>query len=300
MSAVVQTDSLTKFYGPVQALKDVNLEVNQGEVFGYLGPNGAGKTTTIRTMLDLIRPTSGSASLFGLDSRTDSLQIRRRVGYLPGDITLYDKLTGWEALRYAAGLRGAVDWPFVDALAERLQCDLSLRIKALSRGNRQKVGLILAFMHRPELVVMDEPSSGLDPLIQQEFHRMVEEVRADGRTVFLSSHILPEVERVCDRVAIIRQGELIAVEDVASLKERALHRLEFHFASPVEQAQFDGLSGVQDLVVNDRTLLCTVVGTPDPLIKAVARFQVVKMISHEPNLEEIFLSYYGQGEQDAA
>ena len=300
MSGVIQTDTLCKSYGSYKAIANIDLEVHEGEVFGYLGPNGAGKTTTIRTLLDFIRPTSGSASLFGLDSRHDSREIKRRLAYLPGDIMLYEKLTGMEALTFTSNLRGGVDWGYVEELAERLECDLSRPIRTLSRGNKQKVGLVKAFMSRPELIIMDEPSSGLDPLMQQEFYKLIDEVRADGRTVFMSSHNLPEVERVCDRVGIIRKGRLVAVEDVSALRERALHRLEFHFGAPVSHEPFSNLPGVTDVTVVDGVLKCTVIGKPDALIKAVARYEVVKLISHEPHLEDVFLSYYGEGEGHAA
>ena len=300
MSTIIQTHDLSKSYNGHPAVDNVNLEVQEGEVFGYLGPNGAGKTTTIRTLLDFIRPTGGSASIFGLDSRRDSRDIRRRVGYLPGDLALYEKLTGAEILSYSSNLRGGVEWRFVEHLAERLECDLSQHIRSLSHGNKQKVGLILAFMHRPELIVMDEPSSGLDPLMQQEFYRLIEELRAEGRTVFISSHIMPEVERVCDRVGLLRQGKLVTVETVAALRERALHELEFHFAAPVARAEFADLPGVSDVKVEDSVLRCRVMGKPDALIKAVARHEVVKLVSHEPHLEDVFLSYYGEGESHAA
>ena len=300
MTAVIETTDLCKSYGRHEAVSSINLEIREGEVFGYLGPNGAGKTTTIRTLLDFIRPTSGSASIFGLDSHRDTDEVQRRTGYLPGDIPLYEKLTGEEALLYSANLRGGVDWAYVQELAERLDADLSQRIRSLSRGNKQKVGLIQAFMHRPELVIMDEPTSGLDPLIQQEFYAMVEEVKGEGRTVFMSSHNLAEVERVCDRVGIIRRGQIIAVEDVEVLKERALHRLEFHFGGPVSQTDFAELPGVRDLSVDGGVLSCTVVGKPDALIKAVARFEVVKLVSHDSSLEDIFLSYYGEEGERAA
>ncbi len=300
MAPVIQTRNLSKSYATIQAIKDVNLEVNEGEVFGYLGPNGAGKTTTIRTLLDLIRPTGGSASVFGLDSRRDSAEIRGRVGYLSGDIALYDRLTGQEVLTYLASLRGGVDPAFLNELSERFQCTLDQPVRSLSRGNRQKLGLVQAFMHKPELVIMDEPSSGLDPLMQQEFHELVEETQGEGRTVFISSHILPEVERVCNRVGIIRGGELIAVEEVADLKERAFHQLEFHFGEETSMEEFADLPGVKDVTLEDGVLKCTVVGKPDSLIKAVARFEVVKLVSHDSTLEDIFLSYYGEGEADAA
>ena len=300
MSVVIQTRNLTKLYGTHLAVSNINLDVQEGEVFGYLGPNGSGKTTTIRTLLDLIRPTSGSASIFGLDARKNGQEIKRRLAYLPGDIMLYERLTGWDALTYTANLRGGVDWRFVEELAERLECDLTRQIRSLSRGNEQKVGLVQAFMSKPELIIMDEPSTGLDPLMQQEFYRLIEEVKADGRTVFISSHNMPEVERVCDRVGIIRRGELVTVEEVESLRERALHRLEFHFSRPVPLEAFAGLPGVRDVAVKGSVLSCTTVGSPDALIKAVANFEVVKLISHESHLEDIFLSYYGEGEIHAA
>lgn len=299
-NSVIQTHDLTKYYGKVRGIEGVDLQVRQGEVFGFLGPNGAGKTTTIRTLLDFIRPTRGSASIFGLDTREHSREIRRRVDYLPGDVVLYERMTGKELLSYLANLRGGVDRRFAEELAERLQCNTSQQIRSLSKGNKQKIGLIQAFMHRPELIIMDEPTSGLDPLMQQEFYRMVEEVKADGRTVLISSHNMPEVERICDRVGIIRNGELITVEDVSALKERALHQLEFHFAEPVPEGVFSNLPGVSDVTVEDSVLRCTVMGKPDALIKAVARFEVLKLVSHEPNLEEIFLSYYSEGGEDAA
>lgn len=298
-NTVIFTEDLTKYYGTVRGIEGVELHVGQGEVFGLLGPNGAGKTTMIRTLLDFIRPTRGRASIFGLDVRQHSREVRRRVDYLPGDIILYERMTGKELLAYLANLRGKMDWRFVEELAERLQCNLHRQIRSLSKGNRQKIGLIQAFMNRPELIIMDEPSSGLDPLMQQEFYRMIEEVKSDGRTVLISSHIMPEVERTCDRVGIIRNGELIAVEEVSTLKERALHQLEFHLAAPVRKEVFSNLPGIRDVTVEDNLLRCLVMGKPDALIKAVAQFEVLKVFSHEPNLEEIFLSYYSEGEEDA-
>lgn len=299
MGLVIQTDKLTKDYGTNRALSEVELEVREGEVFGYLGPNGAGKSTTIRILLDFIRPTGGSATVFGLDSRTESQEIRKRTAYLPGDVVMYDRMTGRDILTYFANLSGGVDQRYVDQLAERLRCDLTQPIKSLSRGNRQKIGLVQAFMHRSELIIMDEPSSGLDPLMQQEFYSLVEEVKSEGRTVFISSHIMPEVERVCDRVGIIRQGKLVAVEDIEGLKSRALHRLEFHFSEPVPRDGFVDLPGVRDVTVEDTVVSCTVMGKPDALIKAAARFEVVKLVAHESSLENVFLSYYSDGETDA-
>jgi ABC-2 type transport system ATP-binding protein len=297
---VIAANGLTKFYGRQRGVIDLTLEVKQGEVFGYLGPNGAGKTTTIRTLLDFIRPTRGHATIFGLDTRAESAAIHQRVGYVPGEIPVYDSMTGAQYLRYMANLRGGVDWKMVDELAQRLSADMTRRMRSLSHGNKRKIVLIEAFMRKPELILLDEPTSGLDPLIQQEFYKLVDETRADGRTVFLSSHILPEVERVCDRVAIIREGKLTAVEHIAALKARALRRLEIHFGSPVPGDAFRGITGLRDVTVQDSTLQCTVTGSLDALIKTAAQFEVINIISQEPSLEEIFLTFYGGGANHAA
>lgn len=298
-NTVLNTSHLTKFYGKQCGIEDVSLEVKRGEVFGYLGPNGAGKTTTIRVLLDFIRPTRGTASIFGFDSRLGSIETRRRIGYLPGELAMYANLTGNELLRYVANLRGGIDLTYATELAKRMDCDLTRHLKALSHGNRQKIGLIQAFMHKPQLVILDEPTIGLDPLMQQEFYRLISEARNDGRTVFLSSHILPEVERVCDRVGIIREGKLVAVETVETLKSRALRRLEIHFAGVIPQDSFVSVPGVRDVMVTDNTLTCTVIGSLDALIKTAARFEVVNIISHEPSLEEVFLTYYGGSNSNA-
>ncbi len=292
MNHIIHTAHLTKSYGKTRGVVDLDLAVQPGEVFGYLGPNGAGKTTTIRTLLDFIRPTAGSAAVFGLDSRRDSLAIRRRAGYLPGELNLYEGMTGREFLRYMANLRGGVAWREAEALAERLGAALSQPIRTLSHGNKQKLGLVQAFMHQPELLILDEPTQGLDPLVQQEFYRMIAEARAAGRTVFLSSHVLPEVEKTCDRVGIIREGRLVAVEEVAALKAKALRRLEIRFAVPVSPAAFAEVPGVHDLHVENSSLRCTVTGSLDAVIKAAAGFEVIDLISQEPSLEEIFLAYY--------
>ncbi len=296
---VIHIAGLTKFYGRQRGIVEVSLDVRPGEVFGYLGPNGAGKTTTIRTLLDFIRPTRGCAAIFGLDTRRHSRGIRQHTGYLPGELALYGNLSGAELLRYMANLRSGVEWRYVEELAKRFECDLSRPIRSLSHGNRQKIGLIQAFMHKPELLILDEPTTGLDPLMQQAFYRLIAEVKAAGRTVFLSSHILPEVERVCDRVGIIREGRLVAVETVEALKARALRRLEIHFAAPVPKETFAEVMGVRDLTVEGPMLRCAVAGPLDALIKAAARFEVRDVISHEPTLEEVFLAYYGGGDEQA-
>jgi ABC-2 type transport system ATP-binding protein len=290
---VVVTDHLTKSYGASRGIVDVSMTIEAGEVFGFLGPNGAGKTTTIRTLLDFIRPTSGCAAVLGLDPRASSVEIHRRVGYLPGEFAPYEHMTGREYLAYFAALRGGVDQELVDGLADRLQSDLSVKVASLSHGNKQKLGLIQAFMHRPTLLVLDEPTQGLDPIVQQQFHTLAFEARAAGQTVFLSSHDLPEVERVCDRVGIIRDGRLITVEDIGSLKARAVRTLEIHFASPVPADAFTGLAGVRDVEAHGDVVRCTVAGAMDPVVKAAARFEVVDLSSHEPSLEDIFLTFYG-------
>ncbi|MDD5190567.1 MAG: ABC transporter ATP-binding protein [Dehalococcoidales bacterium] len=290
--AVIRTSGLTKYYGKQLGIDAVNLEVKPGEIFGYLGPNGAGKTTTIRTLLDFIRPTRGAATVFDLDSRQSSVEIHRRVGYLNGELALYNNMTGEDLLRYLGNLRGGLDWKYVNALAERFQCDLPRRIQGLSLGNKQKLGLIQAFMHQPELLILDEPTNGLDPLIQHEFYDLLTETKLAGRTVFLSSHILPEVEKVCDRVGIIRQGKLVTVETIETLKSHSVRKLEIHFAANVPKDKFVTIPGVRDIDIQNNVLTCTVVGSLDALVKASAQFVVVNIVSHEPSLEEIFMTYY--------
>ena len=295
---VINTTRLTKYYGAQLGISEVDLAVNRGEVFGYLGPNGAGKTTTIRTLLDFIRPTGGSATIFGLDARQSSVAIHRRIGYLNGELSLYDDMTGADLLRYLGNLRGGLDWKYVQELAARFQCDLPRRIQGLSMGNKQKLGLLQAFMHKPELLILDEPTNGLDPLMQHEFYDLLNETKKEGRTIFLSSHILPEVEKVCDRVGIIRQGKLITVETIESLKSHSIRQLEIHFAAPVPKENFVNIPGVRDIIIRDNLLTCTVVGSLDALVKAAARFEVVNIISHEASLEDIFMTYYSEGKND--
>jgi len=288
----IHTQGLTKHYGDVEALIDLNLDVRSGEVFGFLGPNGAGKTTTIRTLLDEIRPTSGAASILGMDCRRESVAIRRRIGYVPGDLAMYPSLTGHDTLTYFANLRGGVDWAYVDELAERLGADLAKKVGDLSSGNRQKVGLIQAFMNRPDVLIMDEPSSGLDPLVQREFHAMMREVAAEGRTVFLSSHTLSEVQRVADRVGILRHGQLIALESVAEMRSKAIRQVVFEFGSPVDPAVFDGVPGVRSVeVTNNRTVL-SFDGKMAALLKIAEQHDVLDVTTEEADLEEIFLTYY--------
>ena len=296
---VIRTQGLTKNYGSVAAVVDADMDVRRGEVFGYLGPNGAGKTTTIRMLLDHIRPTSGSATVFGMDCRAESVSIKQRLGYLPGEFSLYDSMTGDEVLTYMANLRGGVDWEYTRDIADRLDANLGRKFSQLSRGNKQKVGLIQAFMHKPELIVLDEPTGGLDPLVQQAFYEMIDEVKADGRTVFFSSHNLPEVERVCDRVAFIRGGRLIAVEDVNDIVQKAFHRFEARIEDDFTAEEFESLPGVTAVGVSGDTLTFDVIGSPDAVVKTLARHSVSKLFTHESALEDVFLAYYSEGGPDA-
>ncbi len=296
---VITVERLTKSYGRRRGVVDLSFSVARGEVFGYLGPNGAGKTTTIRTLLDFIRPTAGRASVLGLDSRGEVAEIHRRVGYLPGEFGLYERLTGLEYLTYLGSLRGGLDERPVRDLAERFDLDLSARIVELSHGNRQKVGLIQAFVHRPELLILDEPTQGLDPLMQQEFYELLRQTREAGGTVFLSSHVMPEVERTCDRVGIIREGRIAAIEDIGELKAKAIRSVEIRFARPVRPDAFTSVPGVGGITADGEHLRLQVIGPIGPLIKALASFEVLDVVSHEPSLEDVFLTFYGAGAPDA-
>jgi ABC-2 type transport system ATP-binding protein len=298
MAAIVQTERLTKSYGTQRGIVEVDLTVEQGEVFGFLGPNGAGKTTTIRTVLDLIRPTSGRALVFGIESTVDPVGIHRRVGYLPGEFNLYDRLTGAQTIEYFANLRGGVDPTYQAALIERLDLDPSRRYREYSKGNKQKVGLIIALQHCPELLILDEPTSGLDPLVQQEVFKLVLEARADGRTVFFSSHVISEVERTCDRAAIIRAGRLARVDRVDALRDLAVHHVELRFAGPVPVEVFATIPGVSNVTAEGHLLRMQVSGPIGPVVREAARFELADFVSREPNLEEVFLAEYGQEPSD--
>jgi ABC-2 type transport system ATP-binding protein len=290
---VIETDALTKRYGRARGIEDVSLAVEVGEVFGFLGPNGAGKTTTIRTLLDLLRPTSGSARVFGLDSRRDSVAIHARLGNLPGDFAFDPRLSGREIVSFLAEVRGITGLGRADGLAERFQADMERPIGELSRGNRQKIGLVQATFHEPDLLMLDEPTSGLDPLMQEEFLAFVGEERDHGRTVFLSSRELNEVERACDRVGIIRDGRLVAVENVAEITGRSFRHVTIDFAHPVDPTEFRRINGVADLEQDGTRLSFKAHGDIDRVIKAAARHPVADIELVRPTLEEIFLTYYG-------
>ena len=294
MTAVIQTDRLTKAYGNHRGIVEIDLDVQHGEVFGFLGPNGAGKTTTIRILLDLIRPTSGRATVFGIQTDLDPVAIHRRVGYLPGEFTLYDRLTGDQNLQYFANLRGGVDRAYQAQLVARFDFDPSRRFREYSKGNKQKVGLIVALQHRPELLILDEPTSGLDPLVQRTFFEVMREAVADGRTVFLSSHVLSEAEKTCDRVAIIRDGRLVRIDRVDALRDLAAHEVELRFTGPVPVEPFTALAGVSRVSAEDHVLRMHVTGSIDPVVKAAAVYSLTDFISREPSLEETFLAEYGR------
>ena len=279
---------LTKAYGSHRALEGLDLDVRRAEVFGFIGPNGAGKSTTIRLLLDLIRPTAGEVRVLGRDPRRDGVALRRRIGYLPGELHLYDNRTADEHIALVTALR-AGPGPDAGALVERLGVERNRAVGTLSKGNRQKVGLVLALMHRPELIVLDEPTSGLDPLVQREVHELLGEARERGQTVFLSSHVLGEVERIADRVGLIRRGRLALVDDVGRLKSRTTRRVELHFAHPPPACAFAGLSGVRDARLDGDRATFTLDGPVDALLKAAARFEVLTITSHEPDLEDMFL-----------
>ena len=298
MTTVIEARQLTKSYGEHRGIVELNLSVEEGEVFGFLGPNGAGKTTTIRTLLDLIRPTSGTAHVFGIESTVDPVAIHRRVGYLPGEFGLYDRLTGSQTMDYFANLRGGIDRAYQASLVERLDLDPSRRYREYSRGNKQKVALITALQHRPDLLILDEPTSGLDPLVQQEVFKLVLEAKADGRTVFLSSHVIAEVERTCDRVGIIRDGRLVTVDRVEALRDLSVHEVRLRFAQPVPPSVFTSLDGVSGVSGENSDLRLRVHGPLGPVLTAATPHRLLDMESHEPSLEEIFLTFYGHHEAD--
>jgi ABC-2 type transport system ATP-binding protein len=296
---VIATEGLAKSYGHTRALRGLDLQVRAGEVFGFLGPNGAGKTTTIRVLLDLIRADSGTAQVLGLDTRADTVAVRRQVGYLPGDFLVDGRQSAGELLTYLGNLRGGVPRSRISSLAERLDLDLRPRIRTLSKGNRQKVGLVQAFMHTPALLILDEPTSGLDPFLQQAFTEMAREVVADGRTVFMSSHVMSEVQRTSDRVGVIRDGVLVAVEEVEALLESSTRHVEIRFADPVHLRDFLDLRGVSELRVQGTELSCRLEGSADALVKAAARHTVLSVTSEEPDLEEVFFARYTDGSRPA-
>jgi ABC-2 type transport system ATP-binding protein len=294
----IETVGLTKLYGKARGIEDLDLRVEQGEIFGFLGPNGAGKTTTIRLLVDLIRPTRGRAAIAGLDTHTQSLEVRRITSYLPGELRLPGRSTALDLITYLGRLRGGVDRKVVEELAERLELDLHRRIGDLSKGNKQKVGLVAAFAPDAELIILDEPTSGLDPLRQQDVLQLIRERAAAGRTVFLSSHDLAQVEHVAERVGIVREGRLVTVEAIATLRGRSVHHVQVRFGAPVDTVRLADVPGVRNVSVADGVVHLTVEGSMDALVKTLATLPVQSLTSELPELDEIFLTYYGQAHVD--
>lgn len=301
---VLQTTDLTKRYPASRgqtgrlALDRLNLVVQRGEIFGYLGPNGAGKTTTIRLLLDLIRPTSGSVEILGLDSRRDSVTVKRLVGNLPSEVRLWDHMTGWQVLRYLCRLRPGCDFKYAVELAERLSLNLNLRVHSYSTGNKRKLGIVQALMHRPPLLILDEPTMGLDPLVSQAFNQLLLEARDMGQTVFLSSHVLSEVEQVCDRVAVLRDGSLQAVERISELKNVIYRWLTFSTSASLDPSEWAALPGVSSVERVSQGLRVCLTGSVDPVLKLAARYPIQNLSIEEPTLEDFFMTFYGQTTHD--
>ncbi len=301
MDAVIEVRALTKRYGAARGVEDLDFDVESGAIFGFLGPNGAGKSTTIRTMLDFQRPTRGTVRLLGLDSRRDSVALHARTGYLPGDLQLFPKLTGRDHVEAFTRARGTPRHATADELVERFAIELDRPVRELSKGNRQKVGLLLAFMHDPELLVLDEPTSGLDPLMQEQFQSLLREASAEGRTVFLSSHSLDEVQRVATSVALIRGGRLVVTDTIANLQRQAPVRITFEFATPVDPDAFRRLPGVREVSADGARLQLSVVGSVDAVVKHAARHDTRRMTARPADLEDLFRRYYtASAELDAA
>lgn len=293
MDKVITTEKMTKFYGKNRGVIDLDLEVKQGEIFGFLGPNGAGKTTTIRLLLNLIHPTSGHARVFGLDSRRDSLEIRRRLGYIPGDVVLYDGMTGSEYLALMGSFHSGHNGHRLKELQERLDLDLSRQTRAYSKGMKQKLAIIQAFMNDPELLVLDEPTMGLDPLMQHLFYDLLLNEKKRGKTIFLSSHIIPEVERVCDRVGIVRDGRLVSIEQVADLKHKKVRRMELTLTRELSREKLK-LEGVEILSIKGKQIELRVSGNIPTLLRQLCKLPIEDMAFPEAALEDIFMEFYGE------
>lgn len=291
MEEAIRTENLTKFYGKIRGIENVSITVHPGEIFGFLGPNGAGKTTTIRLFLDLIRPTRGRAEIFGLETQKNSLKIKSRIGYIPGDLSLYDTMSGKKFLQFVSSLR-AKEPVMADALCERFQVTVDRKIKEYSKGMKQKIGIVQAFMHDPELVIMDEPTLGLDPLMQREFYTFLKEEQEKGRTFFISSHILSEVEKVCDRVGIIREGNIVAIEDVETLKKKSGRLMEVTFSNDITEEDLD-IPQISVVSIENRTVRFKVTGGMDDVIKHLSHFEIKDLVSRGVSVEDIFMHYYG-------
>ena len=289
----LEIQSLTKWYGSICGIKNISFDIEQGEIFGYLGPNGSGKTTTIRILLDFIRASAGRARLFGLDSRVHSSKIRSRIGYVPGEYGIYEEMRGFEYLRFFGALRGYQKPPLRDRLIEIFGLDISKRIKSYSHGTKQKLAIVQAFMHDPELLILDEPTIGLDPLMQQRFYELLLEMKNRGKTIFLSSHILSEVEKVCDRVGILREGKLVAIHEISEIKKFRLNSFEISFKQEVNESVFR-LDGVHKVKKDGNTIQLWVDSNINSILRTISEYPVENMSFRDASLEDIFMEYYSE------
>ncbi len=295
MKPVIKLDNVTKSYGSTVGVQNVDLEVEKGVVFGFLGPNGAGKSTTINMLVDLIRPTQGTISIFGLDCQKDSLAIRERIGFLSGDMALDEKLTGLQQLTYFANIRGGISQKRIIELASLLELNLNRKIKTLSRGNRQKVGLISALMHDPELLILDEPTSGLDPLIQAEFNKIIMDHKKRGKTTFVSSHVLSEIQEICDHVAFVREGKLVDVRHMEGITEGLPKNVRITSKDKAVVSEISRLSGAKVLPVKGHVININYTGDLNDLLRILAKYQIADVSIQDADLETVFMGYYGDG-----
>lgn len=296
-TSAISLQNLTKRYGSSRGVDDISLKVEKGEIFGFLGPNGAGKTTTIRMLMDFIRPSSGSAKILGLDCQNEPTQIHKRVGFLAGDMEMDPRLTGQQYLEYVSSLRGGVPWSKTKVLIDRLQCETDRKIGKLSRGNKQKIALVSALMDNPEVLILDEPTSGLDPIMQSEFNTIIREHRAKGKTAFISSHDLSEVQQICDRIGFIREGKLIAVQPLKELTKQAFKRVSLTLSAKPNKAEFEKIKDVTSVSIVKNTVHLQLRGDVNPLLKALSKHTIKDLTIQDANLEDIFMSFY-EGEED--
>ena len=294
MSSVIKIENLTKYYGKVKALSSLNLDVDEGEIYAFIGPNGAGKSTTIRILLGMLNPTEGFVEVLGeIPSQKNIVHLFDNIGYLPGELATYEKLTGRETIKFFGNLKHVSDWSYIESLIERLDFDSTRKTKDLSKGNKQKLGLILALMNKPKLLVLDEPTSGLDPLMQQTAIDLLKEIQQNGTTIFLSSHIFSEIDKVAETVGFIKEGELIVEDELDTLKANAVKSLSIEFKHPIPEDLFKDSTNIQIVESKDTSVTINVTGPVDGVIKKISQFEVVDLLSEEASLEDVFMNYYG-------
>ncbi len=294
MSSVIKIENLTKYYGKVKALSSLNLDVDEGEIYAFIGPNGAGKSTTIRILLGMLNPTEGFVEVLGkIPSQKNIVHLFNNIGYLPGELATYEKLTGRETIKFLGNLKHVSDWSYIESLIERLDFDSTRKTKDLSKGHKQKLGLILALMNKPKLLVLDEPTSGLDPLMQQTAIDLLKEMQQNGTTIFLSSHIFSEIDKVAETVGFIKEGELIVEDELDTLKANAVKSLSIEFKHPIPEDLFKDSTNIQIVESTDTSVTINVTGSVDDVIKKISQFEVVDLLSEEASLEDVFMNYYG-------